>query len=254
MLHSKKIVCVIPARLASSRFPEKVLITLQNKPLLQWVWEAAKSVPFFDKVVFAIDAEETASLIDSFQGSYHMTPPSLASGSDRVAYIQAQGLEKGDIWVCWQADEPFIKQRMIEDLLQSIQEADSEEEMIWTLKKRIDDFSEVTNPHIAKVVTDKNGCALYISRSPIPHYRDETDNKEYFKHVGLYAYSAAALKKIPHLQPCIYEEAEKLEQLRFLFNHIPVKMHSTEELAFGIDLPQHQTQAEQIIQGLLARG
>ncbi len=249
MLSSKRLVCVIPARLASTRFPKKLLIKLLNKPLLERVWEAATSVSFFDQVLFAVDDEELAQVVKGFKGNYVLTPKEIPSGADRVAYVQKMGLEKADVWVNWQADEPFIKEKMIIDLLQGVEDPTI---AIWTLKKKITESKEVDNIHIAKVVTDANGCALYFSRSPIPCYRDETpwEEKVYFKHVGLYAYSNEALAKIATLPQVLSEEAEKLEQLRFLHYGLKIKVNMTLETAFGIDLPEHHAQAEEILKTL----
>ncbi len=249
MIGKKKIACIIPARLKSTRFPRKMLSMLGDKPLLQWVWESATTVSLFDEVAFAVDAEETAALVRSFGGKCFMTAESCSSGSDRLAELLQKGVVDADIWVNWQGDEPFIHEQMILDLLQS---CDKEPSDLWTLKKRITKPEEATNPHIAKVVCDTSGFALYFSRSEIPFYRDETDfsKKEFYKHVGLYAYTREALKKIMALQPCAIEVAEQLEQLRFLYNNLRIKVHETDYEVFGIDLPEHLTRAETHISGL----
>ena len=239
MLCGKKIACIIPARLKSTRFPRKMLCILKDKPLLQWVWEAAKQVPFFDELAFAIDSEETARLIESFGGSYYLTSEACESGTDRLAELCQSGIVDADIYVNWQGDEPFIQKKMIEELLQSC-DKDGD---IWTLKKRITKEEEITSVHIAKVVTDAKECALYFSRSPIPHYREEGE-RIYYKHVGLYAFTKKALLHIATLDHCLLEKAEKLEQLRFLFNHLQIKVHETEGEIFGIDLPEHLVAAE----------
>ena len=111
MIGSKKIVCIIPARLKSTRFPNKMLSMLQGKPLLQWVWERANAISLFDHVAFAIDSEETARIIESFGGVYYMTDENCASGTDRLVEVMRRGLVDGDIWVNWQGDEPFISDR-----------------------------------------------------------------------------------------------------------------------------------------------
>ncbi|MBI3237099.1 MAG: 3-deoxy-manno-octulosonate cytidylyltransferase [Chlamydiales bacterium] len=239
---SKKIVCVIPARLNSSRFPRKILCHLLGKPLLQRVWEKAQSVDLFDQVVFAIDAEETAALIDTFQGKYIFTSPSCESGTDRLIELMQNQKVEADIWVNWQADEPFINQEMVEDLLQSSHLYDAD---VWTLKKKILLTEEIHNPHIPKVVCDEKGNALYFSRSPIPYHRDPSlDAPTYFKHIGMYAYTKEALSKIAHSQPCELELSEKLEQLRFLHHRLSVRVHETQHEVLGIDLPEHLALAE----------
>src|SRR3972149_521987 len=110
MLKNKKIACIIPARLHSTRFPKKILAPLLNKPLIQWVWEAAKKVSFFDRVVFAIDSEETAKAIERFGGEYLMTSPSLKSGTERLIELMLEEKVEADIWVNWQGGEPFLNQ------------------------------------------------------------------------------------------------------------------------------------------------
>jgi 3-deoxy-manno-octulosonate cytidylyltransferase (CMP-KDO synthetase) len=181
MIHNKKIACVIPARLKSTRFPRKMLAMLKDKPLLEWVWDSARQVPFFDEIVFAIDAEETAQLIQSFGGKYFMTSESCANGTERLVELLEKNIVDADIWVNWQGDEPFINEQMILDLLQS---CDDDTCDIWTLRKKITNPDEATNPQIAKVVCDHEGYALYFSRSQIPYYRDATPTKTFYKHVG----------------------------------------------------------------------
>ena len=115
-----KKVCVIPARMNSKRFPGKVLSMLGDKPMLQWIWDAANSCLDIDEVIFAIDDYKTASLIESFKGSYAMTSPSCLNGTERLIELKKSGKVNGDIWINWQGDEPFIHQEMIQNLLQSV--------------------------------------------------------------------------------------------------------------------------------------
>ncbi len=243
MIHNKKVACIIPARLKSTRFPKKMLCMLKDKPLLQWVWESARSVSLFDEVAFAVDADETAQLVRSFGGKCFMTSENCPSGSDRLAELLEKNAVDADIWVNWQGDEPFICEQMIFDLLQS---CGKEESDLWTLQKKITNPEEATNPHIGKIVCDARGFALYFSRSQIPFYRDVSDfsQKMFYKHVGLYAYTREALRKISTLQPCAIELAEQLEQLRFLYNNLRIRVHETEYEVFGIDLPEHLARAE----------
>ncbi len=238
---SQKIACIIPARLASTRFPKKILASLCGKPILQWIWEAATACSRFDEVLFAIDSEETAQLIESFGGKYAMTSTACASGTDRLVEVMQRGIVQADVWVNWQGDEPFITKQMIEELLQSVDKSDAD---LWTLKKLITKPEDVTSPHIAKLVCDDRGNALYFSRSPIPYYRDEEAGGPYYKHVGLYAYTTAVLQKIAALPPNALEEAEKLEQLRFLCHGITIKVHETSQEVIGIDRPVDLQKAE----------
>lgn len=234
-----KIVCVIPARLASSRFPKKVLAMLGEKPMLQWVWEAASSVDLFDDVAFAIDDSETARLIDSFEGKHFMTSPDCPSGTDRLIELQTEGKMQGDIWVNWQGDEPFIHQEMIENLLQSTDETYD----IWSLRKEIEREEDIEDPNVVKVVTDSQDRALYFSRSPIPYDRDGLEDVTYYKHVGIYAYTTHALKQISTLSPSLLEQSEGLEQLRFLENGMNIQVHETSHETLGIDIPEDLARA-----------
>jgi 3-deoxy-manno-octulosonate cytidylyltransferase (CMP-KDO synthetase) len=246
MLGSKKVACVIPARLHSTRFPKKMLTSIRGKPLLQWVWEAASEVDWFDTLVFAIDSKEIAALIDSFGGKYAMTSASCHSGTERLVELWKKNLVHADIWVNWQGDEPFIRQPMIADLLQSSLEDTSD---IWTLRKQIQKREEIDSPHVAKVVCDAKGYALYFSRRTIPFYRDlkQEERQLYYKHIGLYAFTQRALEKLETLSPCYLEEAEQLEQLRFLYYGLRVRVHETEHDVFGIDLPEHLAKAEAFV-------
>lgn len=234
-----KTICVIPARLDSSRFPKKVLAMLGEKPMLQWIWEAAVSAEMFDEIAFAIDDHETARLIDSFEGKYHMTSPQCVSGTDRLIELQQQGVMEGDIWVNWQGDEPFIHREMIENLLQTI----DQDYDIWSLRKEIETEEEVEDPNVVKVVTDCRDRALYFSRSPIPYDRDALEDITYYKHIGIYAYKNDALKEISNLSPSALELAEGLEQLRFLENGLSIQVHETAHETLGIDVPEDLARA-----------
>jgi len=215
---------------------------LGEKPMLQWVWEAAVGSGMFDEITFAIDDPETARLIDSFEGKYFMTSPECLSGTDRLVELEQLGNLQGDIWVNWQGDEPFIHREMIEDLLQTTKEKKFD---IYSLKKQIQSEEMVEDPNIVKVVTDAEGRALYFSRSPIPYYRDvyDFDETPYYKHIGIYAFTQEALAKIAKLSPTPLELAEQLEQLRFLENGLSLQVHDTEHETLGIDVPDDLAQA-----------
>lgn len=254
MYKNKKIVCVIPARLASTRFPRKMLATLCQRPLLEWVWKAATSVPYFDEVVFAVDAQETANVIAQFGGKSVMTSVDCAVGTDRLVELALRNEFQADVWVNWQGDEPFIIKRMIEQLLAT---CDDGQGAVWTLKKVITNVDDVASPMFAKVVCDVNGNALYFSRLPIPYFRDERDMtklvqaRHYFKHVGLYAFTTDALKSIATMPYNPLEDAEKLEMIRWLANGLKVQVHETDYEVFGIDTPADLDRATQRINALI---
>lgn len=237
----QKVACVIPARLASSRFPRKILAPLHGKPLIQWVWEAAKKVSLFDSVTIALDSEETADVVRKFGGEYRMTSPSHPNGTMRLCALFHE--MPGDIFVCWQGDEPFLHEEMIRELLQS---AGKDNADIWTLKKTIDDLSAAASPHVCKVVTDKEGYALYFSRSLIPFHRDLAPTS-YDKHIGIYAYSRAALQTISQLPMSPLCEKEQLEMLNFMYHGLKIRVHTTTHEGFGIDIPEHLEKAHHLV-------
>lgn len=244
MINDKKVVCVIPARLESTRFPRKILTLLGGKPLLQWAWDSAQQISFIDEVVFAIDSEETAQVIESFGGKYFMTSLDCLRGTDRLVELQQKNLVQGDIWINWQADEPFISERMLQDLLILSPDIGAD---IWTLKVALSE-QYVRDPSLCKVVCDDSGFALYFSRSPIPYYREDVlAVKKYFRHVGMYAYTDKALRKIFHMKPSEIECAESLEQLRFLSYGLKIQVNETEEETIGVDFPEHLVLAEAYI-------
>jgi len=253
MNQNLKIVCVIPARLASTRFPRKMLANILGRPLLSWVWDAATSVKLFSEVVFAIDSEQTAAVIKSFGGRYLMTSPDCKSGTDRLAELLIKGKLDGDILVNWQGDEPFITPPMITTLLSSCH---NENEEIWTLKSLIKKPEDIFSPNVAKIVCDVNGFALYLSRSPIPFSRDESDpavlaeRKIYYKHIGLYAFRPQALRTIAAMGPSVLEDTEKLEHLRFLEYGLRMRAHQTDQEVFGVDTPADLIRAEQFARTL----
>ena len=242
MFKEKTIACVIPARLESMRFPRKILAPLGGKPLIQWVWEAAKRVSFFDTVVFAVDSMETAEVIEGFGGEWILTSARCRNGTERLIELQKAKRVQADIWVNWQADEPFLHEEMIAELLETCDRQDVD---VWTLRKQITSADEIRSPHVVKVVCDEKGCALYFSRRAIPHYPEECNEKIYYKHCGLYAYTDEALAKIGALSPSYLAEAEKLEQLTFLSHGLKIFVQSTKHELHGIDLPEHLAVAEE---------
>lgn len=243
MYKNKKIACVIPARLASTRFPRKILANLAGKPLLQHVYEAAILANIFDEIVVAIDAEETKIAVERFGGKAVETSLSCANGTQRLLEIKSKEKIDADVWVNWQADEPFIHRALLEDLLQGI-EGKSD---VWTLKKLIDKSHEIEDSNVVKVVVNAKEEALYFSRCPIPYCRDIKKERSLYKHIGLYAYSSEALEKIACMPPCSLEETEMLEQLRFLYHGLKVQVFTTVHETIGIDLPEHLELARQYI-------
>ncbi len=227
-----KVVCVIPARLASTRFPKKVLAKIGDKSMLERVYLAALKCPEFSDIYFAIDSEESAKEIERFGGKWKMTSLQCPTGTHRLIEFAELSNIEADVFVNWQADEPLISHQMIKDLLQGIY---VKTQLIWTLKKEAKK-EEILNPNVVKVVTDRFGRALYFSRSPIPYDRDGKGVIIY-KHIGLYAYTREALLKIKNLPITTLSQVEQLEQLIFLENDLSVHVHETAHESIGVDTP-----------------
>lgn len=237
-----KISCIIPARLGSKRFPKKILAKLNGKPLLQWVWEAANQIPYFDSVYIAVDSAETEAVVKSFGGLSIMTSLNCRNGTMRLCEAVSKKQIAADIFVNWQADEPFLDKKMIEDLLNNI---DTDEADIWTLKKKITSKKKILSPHCVKVVCDKLNYALYFSRNPIPF--STNPRTLYYQHIGLYAYSSFIVSRLPTLKISALTEAEQLEQLDFLYHRIKIRVHPTQFESLGIDTPEQLEEAEDLL-------
>ena len=220
---------VIPARLASTRLPRKVLREILGKPLIVHVWEAAKRSPELADVLVATDAPEVVAACARFAVPAVMTSAEHPSGTDRVWEI-AQS-RAADVYVNIQGDEPLITPRHIARLVAPFRERP--ETQVSTLKIRLQP-DEMDNPNVNKVVCGADGRALYFSKYPIPYDRDGRGVAR-FKHIGLYAYRRAALEAFHRLPPSPLELTEKLEQLRFLENGIPIVVAETDEPTIGVD-------------------
>ena len=221
---------VIPARLASTRLPRKVLRQVAGRPLLAWVVDAARACPQLDHVLVATDSDEVAALCRDLNVPVQLTSPDLPSGTDRVHAV-AQ-LVDTEIYVNIQGDEPLLRPEHIAALLRPFANPDA---AIATLKVRCTP-ENIANPNAVKVVTAADGHALYFSRATIPYHRDATGPApEIWKHLGLYAYRKAALNRFPTLPASQLERTERLEQLRFLENGLAIYVEPTEFDTIGVD-------------------
>jgi 3-deoxy-manno-octulosonate cytidylyltransferase (CMP-KDO synthetase) len=240
---------VIPARLASTRLPRKVLRIIAGRPMLAWVFEAASACPQLDRVLIATDSDEVAELCHRNHWPVQLTSPDLPSGTDRVHAVAQQ--IHADIYVNIQGDEPLLKPQHITALLQPFAKPHVE---VSTLKVLCTP-ANITNPNAVKVVTAADGRALYFSRATIPYNRDahdEADPREatsppYWKHIGLYAYRKAALQRFPTLPPSLLERTERLEQLRFLENNINLYVEPTDFDTIGVDTEEDLKQVEALL-------
>ncbi len=221
---------VIPARLASTRLPRKVLREIAGKPLLAWVVEAARACPQLDQVLVAADSDEVAELCHRLGFPVQLTSPELPSGTDRIHAV-AQ-LNDADVYVNIQGDEPLLRPEHIAALLRPF----AQPQVDITTLKVICTPENIANPNAVKVVTDDDGLALYFSRAAIPFHRDAADPvPQYWKHIGLYAYRKSALNRFPTLPTSALERAERLEQLRFLENGLHIYVEATEHDTIGVD-------------------
>jgi 3-deoxy-manno-octulosonate cytidylyltransferase (CMP-KDO synthetase) len=235
-----KVLGVIPARLASTRLPRKVLRLLLGEPLLVWVHRAAAACPQFDHVIVAADSEEVMALCAAHGFDAILTSPTLPSGSDRLFAVAQQ--IPAEIYVNIQGDEPLLEPAHITALLAPFSQPHVE---VTTLKVRCAP-EEINNPNAVKVVTATDGRALYFSRATIPFHRDSSDTI-YFKHLGLYAYRRAALQRFAALTPAPLELTERLEQLRLLENNINLYVTETPHDTIGVDTEEDLAHVEAIL-------
>lgn len=238
-----KVIAMIPARYEASRFPGKLMKDLAGKTVILRTYEAAKNANLFSEVYVVTDSEIIFNEIISNGGKALMSKKEHESGSDRIA--EAVENLAVDIVVNVQGDEPFIQKDALFNLLE-VFKTDSEKEIaIASLKIKMEDQDDISNPNNVKVVTDEQNFAMYFSRSPIPYPR-ENSTAQYFKHIGIYAFRKEALLKFTQLPMNVLEATEKLENLRFLANGLKVKMVETNEIAIGIDTPEDLEKANAI--------
>jgi len=227
-----RVLGVIPARFASSRFPGKALTSIAGKPMLQHVYERASRARYLAKLVIATDDERIRDASRAFGANVQMTREDHASGTDRVAEVAAS--DNAQIIVNIQGDEPLIDPEAIDVAVMSM--ASDPNLPMATLKKRIEDPSEIDNPNVVKVVTDHSGDAIYFSRCPIPYVRE--GGAVHYKHIGLYVYRRDFLLGYSSLPVGPLEKAERLEQLRALENGFRIGVVETEYDSLGVDTPE----------------
>ena len=225
-----KVVGVIPVRLESTRLPRKALRLICGHSMIEWVYRRARAWPGFSRLLVATDSEEVVAHCSGLGIPAAMTSSAHRSGSDRV--IEVMGREPADLYVNIQGDEPMVTAQHIELMVGPLQEGKGFG--VSTLKVAIT-REEAANPNDVKVVTGGDGRALYFSRSPIPYDRAGTGAVQYYKHLGLYAYTREALTTFSNLAPSVLESAEALEQLRFLENGIPIVVVETRDDTVGVD-------------------
>ena len=239
---SLKILGVIPARLTSRRLPRKALRMLGEKALVHHVYDRAVECPLFSDVLIATDSPEIESYCQERDLKVMMTAATHISGTDRVQETATR--IEADVYANIQGDEPLITPQHLELLVRPFEE--NEEVRVTTLKTRIE-AATAENSNVTKVVTDRGGRALYFSRLPIPYGRSSLATPVYFKHLGLYAYRRQVLLDFPRLPGSKLEAVEKLEQLRFLENGIPVQVVETDQDTVGVDTEEDLLKAAELL-------
>jgi 3-deoxy-manno-octulosonate cytidylyltransferase (CMP-KDO synthetase) len=228
-----KNIAVIPARFAASRFPGKLMQRIGEKTIIRMVYENAVAMNLFDQVLVVTDSDEIMNEILAAGGAVKKSTKDHQSGSDRIA--EAIASMDVDVVVNIQGDEPFVEKEPLQDLLNCFKDPGV---AVASVMKRFGEGDEPENPNQVKVVCNKNNDALYFSRSPIPFKRNRSADLPYFKHVGVYAYRKETLLDFTQWPMGALEQAELLEQLRYLENGVAIRMVETKTSSIGIDTPE----------------
>jgi 3-deoxy-manno-octulosonate cytidylyltransferase (CMP-KDO synthetase) len=234
-----KILGIIPARYASTRFPGKPLVDIAGKSMIQRVYEQAKKCIHLNEVIVATDDSRIFDHVTVFGGVAIMTSSDHQSGTDRCAEV-AQKHPEYEVIINIQGDEPYIDPEQISKLISCFNDTGTQ---IATLIKKVLTEQELHNTNSPKVIVNKHSEAIYFSRSPLPHIRGQVPGNwlqhfTYFKHIGIYGYRADILQQITKLPVSSLEKAESLEQLRWIENGYKIKVAETELETYAIDTPE----------------
>lgn len=239
-----KTAIIIPARYGSSRLEGKPLLKVMGKSVIQWVYEKAKQAKLADMVIVATDDQRIFDEVKSFGGEVEMTSVNHKCGSDRIMEVVSRHPEIS--YICnLQGDEPLIKPESIDSVIRNVKEDDKAD--ISTLIRVLTDESEINNPNLVKCVIDKNGFALYFSRSKIPYERN-TGKATFYGHIGIYGYKRQALEAMTSMVQTSLECAESLEQLRALENGMNIKTSVVDFVPVGIDTKEDLEKFRQIVE------
>jgi 3-deoxy-manno-octulosonate cytidylyltransferase (CMP-KDO synthetase) len=244
-LHAKlgrmNVIAVIPARLASTRLPRKMLREIAGVPLLSWVYRGVRRCSSLGQVIVATDSDEIMRFCERQGFIARMTSPAHRSGTERVHEISTA--IPADVYLNVQGDEPMTRPEHIESLIAVMQGPEVEVGTLMTPAAEVD----VNNPSAVKVVTDSAGRALYFSRATIPHDRDGV-RPRYYKHLGIYGYRKDALAKFVRWPESSLEHSERLEQLRFLENGVPIYVAETPFDTVGVDTEEDMQRVQEILE------
>lgn len=238
-----KIIGIIPARYASSRFPGKPLCLIDGKSMIRRVYEQASACSLLTNILVATDDERIEKHIKDFGGRVIMTSGLVRSGTERcnevINILSQRSHEQYDVVINIQGDEPYIHPLQIAHIAGCFQDRNVG---LATLVKKITSEEELNNPNVVKVVIDNNSRAIYFSRAAIPFLRGKEDQNRisihtFFKHVGIYGYTPAILNSISRLEESSLEKAESLEQLRWIENGFSIWVRETEFESFSVDTP-----------------
>lgn len=239
-----KTAIIIPARYGSSRLEGKPLLKVMGKSVIQWVYEKAKQAKLADMVIVATDDKRIFDEVKSFGGEVEMTSVNHKCGSDRIMEVVSRHPEIS--YICnLQGDEPLIKPESIDSVIRNVKEDDKAD--ISTLIRVLTDENEINNPNLVKCVIDKNGFALYFSRSKIPYERN-TGKATFYGHIGIYGYKRQALESMTSMAQTALECAESLEQLRALENGMHIKTSVVDFVPVGIDTKEDLEKFRQIVE------
>jgi len=242
-----KVLAVIPARYAATRFPGKPLVSLLGKPMVQHVYERCVEAACFDQTVIATDDERIAAAARAFGAEPVMTSASHPSGTDRLAEVARH--KEAALYVNVQGDEPAVNPESLRALTALFH---SPEVQLATLVRPLDE-AERTNPNVVKVVLAENGDALYFSRHDLPFTRDEKAAPKRWAHLGLYAYRRETLLKLASLSPTALEKSEGLEQLRALGHGLAIRCAVTSHRSQAVDTPDDVRAAEAALNALRSK-
>jgi 3-deoxy-D-manno-octulosonate cytidylyltransferase len=240
-----KVIAVIPARYASTRFPYKLMQPLGGKTVIRHTYDNTLATGLFDDVWVVTDHQLIFEEIVSNGGKAKYSKKEHECGSDRIA--EAVEDWEVDVILNVQGDEPFVNQPALAALIEIFKDKTAQVQ-VGSLMKKIKDDASLADPNIVKVVVDKNMNSLLFSRSRIPYQRDENARPDYFEHIGVYAFRKEALLAFTRWEMTPLEKAEKIECLRYLENGVPLRMVITESSSVKIDVPEDLQKAEAFLQ------
>lgn len=246
---SSRVLGIVPARLASTRLPNKPLYPLLGRPLIEWVWRRVEGMTVLDRAVVATDAEEVAEVCRAMDAPVELTSPDHPSGTDRVAEVAALDRYAGfDVVANIQGDEPLLKERHLEEAIALVRDEGWD---IGTCATPLMREEARRDPNVVKVVRAVGGRALYFSRAPVPYKRDgkpserDLSREPFLRHIGIYAYSREGLDRWVSLAPTPLEQLERLEQLRPLEAGLRIGVALVGAADPGVDTPADAAKMEE---------